>query len=205
MTELQQKIVRWETCGRAWIGLLRHVWSAGEAGLVECGPIIEGPPVFFEISSLTWDDPLLRQFGETPRARGGMLDRAGYAARLQNLQGVDQIRWVVDLLRARPWTTNAWISLTVLGEHEDAVPSLVALAFRIRGYRLTMTAMFRCQNVFTGYKSYLPLRGVQLKIADDLGLSAGPLRIFIDLPYVYVADAEDVATVLSSLPEPNVA
>ena len=60
---------RWETCGQAWIGVLRHVWAAGEAGLEDGGPIIEGPPLVFEINSLSWEDPLLHEHGD--RARDG--------------------------------------------------------------------------------------------------------------------------------------
>lgn len=204
---------RWETCGRAWIGLLRHVWSAGEAGLEESGPIIEGSPIMFEVTSLSWDDPILREYGDVSpppasvRPSGSaaleLRIRPELADRLGGAHGVDQLRWVVDLLRDRPWTTSAWISLAVPGERE--VPQLVALSFRIRGYRLIMTAMFRSQNVLTGYQSYLPLRAVQLEVAERLGLPAGPLRVFVDLPYVCVADAEEVARVLSSLPEPNAA
>jgi thymidylate synthase len=175
------------------------------------GPIIEGPPVLFEIASLSWEDPLLREHGDRgrlvsgahERTRGGA--RCEYGARLHDQNGVDQIRWVTRLLRARPWTTSAWISLTVPGEPAETVPHLVALSFRIRGYRLIMTAMFRSQDVFHGYLSYIPLRGVQVEVAEELGLPPGPLRILIDVPHIAVPDADRVAGVLTALPEPNAA
>lgn len=205
---------RWETCGRAWVAVLRHVWEAGVAGMEEHGPIIEGPPVLFEIASLSWEDPLLREHGDRARLVGRAHERtrgaprsehAGYGARLRDSNGVDQLRWVTDLLRARPWTTSAWISLTIPGEPADSVPSLVALSFRIRGYRLIMTAMFRSQDVFRGYLSYIPLRGLQTEVADRLGLPPGPLRVLIDVPHVAVADAERVAALLAALPESDAA
>jgi thymidylate synthase len=234
-------VQRWETCGEAWIALLRHVWAAGEAGMEDLGPIIEGPPALFEIASLSWEDPLLREHGDRgrlvapahERTRGGTgpepraaerraaepraadhpaAERRAtdhraveYRARMRDQNGVDQLRWVTGLLRARPWTTSAWISLTVPGEPAGTVPRLVALSFRIRGYRLIMTAMFRSQDVSHGYMSYIPLRGVQLEVAEDLGLPSGPLRVFVDVPHIRVADAERVAGILTALPEPNAA
>ncbi|MFG1999223.1 hypothetical protein ACGFNU_08755 [Spirillospora sp. NPDC048911] len=202
---------RWETCGRAWIAVLRHVWAAGEAGMEDHGPIIEGPPILFEIASLSWEDPILREYGDGARMSRWAQDRPRRAMdgelgeRLRDLNGVHQLHWVADLLRSRPWTTSAWISLTVPGEDAEAMPSLAALSFRIRDYRLIMTAMFRSQNVYRGYLAYVPLRGIQLEVADDLGLPPGPLRVFIDVPHIEVADANGVATVLAAMPEPNAA
>lgn len=207
----ERAVRRWETCGQAWIGVLRHVWAAGEAGMEDAGPIIEGPPVLFEISSLSWEDPILHEHGDRTRLVRRAQERTRrnvpgrYWPRLHDLQGHDQIRWVVDLLRARPWTTSAWISLTIPGEPAEGLPCLTALSFRIRGYRLIMTAMFRSQNVYRAYLAYIPLREVQLRVSDELGLPAGPLRVFLDVPHVHVADAERVASVLAAVPEPNAA
>lgn len=68
-----------------------------------------------------------------------------------------------------------------------------------------MTAMFRSQNVHRAYLMYIPLREVQTQVADELGLPAGPLRVFVDVPHIHVRDAERVASVLASVPEPNAA
>jgi hypothetical protein len=220
-------VQRTRTCGEAWIALLRHVWTAGEAGLADHGPIIEGPPVLLEIASLGWDDPLLRRHGDRERlarraherTRGG--DAPEHPPWPHDAQGAARIRWVTGLLRARPWTTSAWISLAMPPADESLhrphaappgspagdpeAPCLAALAFRIRGYRLIMTAMFRSQDVVRCYLSHIPLREVQLRVAEELGLPAGPLRIFIDVPHIRLADADRVARILTAQPEPNAA
>ncbi|MBO2463118.1 hypothetical protein J4709_36695 [Actinomadura sp. LCR2-06] len=202
---------RFETCGRAWIGVLRHVWTAGVAGMEDAGPIIEGPPLLFEIDSLSWEDPILREHGDRAliahraRERGADAAAGRRRPRLHDPAGADQLRWVAGLLRARPWTTSAWISLALPGGDPAAMPCLTALSFRIRGYRLIMTGMFRSQDVHRAYLAYVPLREVQLHVAEELGLPAGPLRVFVDVPHVRVADAERVAAVLAAMPEPNAA
>ena len=203
------------TCGEAWVALLRHVWRLGEAGIDDRGTIIEAPPRLFEIASLSWQDPIISEYGDAEAAvrytaKFTCLEvvapfKYSYGARLRELQGVDQIQWVIELLRARPWSKSAWITLTVPGERGDAVPCLAALSFRIRSYRLSMTATFRSQNAFTSYLNYIPLRTIQMEVADGLGLPAGSMRVFVDVPHIYVADTAEVAKVLAAVPESSAA
>jgi thymidylate synthase len=200
---------RWHTCGEAWIGLMRLVWTRGEAGLDDRGPIIEAPPRLFEIATLGWDDPIVRAYGDADAvarytAKFTRTDvvppfKYSYGARLRDLRGVDQLDWVTGLLLSRPWTKSGWISLTVPGERRDAVPCLAALAFRIRSRRVAMTATFRSQNAYTSYLNFLPLREVQLEVAERLGLPTGAMRVFIDVPHIYLADAGEVAAVLAGM------
>jgi thymidylate synthase len=77
------------------------------------------------------------------------------------------------------------------------VPCLAALAFRVRSSRVSMTATFRSQNAYTSYLNYLPLRVVQLEVAGAMGLPAGTMRVFVDVPHVYIADTGAVTSVLA--------
>jgi thymidylate synthase len=105
-------VERWHTCGEAWIGLMRHVWTTGEAGLDDRGPVIEAPPRLFEIATLDWDDPIVRAYGDAEAlarytAKFTRTDvvppfKYSYGARLRDLRGVDQLDWVIELLRSRP-------------------------------------------------------------------------------------------------------
>lgn len=215
MTARSLGIEHWTTCGEAWIGLMRHVWTAGEAAVDDRGPVIEAPPKLFEIVTLDWTDPIIGEYGDASAVGRYTAKfthtevippfKYSYGGRLRSLDGVDQIGWVIHLLRLRPWSKSGWISLTVPGECEEAVPCLTALAFRIRSYRVLMTATFRSQNAFTCYLNYLPLRSIQTEVADGLGLPAGAMRVFVDVPHVYAANAAEVAEVLAAVPEPHAA
>jgi thymidylate synthase len=199
----------WGTCGQAWVGLMRHVISAAEPADDDRGPVLEGPPVLFEMVGLGWSDPLITRFAEASAVE--LYTRKftstsvcapfkySYGARLRAFQGVDQLAWVRQLLTARPHSKSGWISLTGPGERPDAVPCLTGLAFRERHDTLQMSAIFRSQNAYTSYLNYLPLHDVQAGIAAVLGLPCGPMRVYVDVPHVYIADADKVDAILSAV------
>ncbi|MFC4062335.1 thymidylate synthase [Planomonospora corallina] len=197
---------RFATCGESWVWLMRHVRDEGGPAEDDRGPVIEAPAVLFEIDRIGWDDPVLAAYGDAGKTALYASKftevtvvppfKYSYGGRLRRLLGTDQLSWVSGLLRARPYSKSAWISLTVPGERPDAVPCLTSLAFRLRDGRLVMTAAFRSQNVLTSYLNYVPLRSIQSEVADDLGVGCGSTRVFIDVPHIYVADAATVEEIL---------
>jgi thymidylate synthase len=204
---------RWPTCGQAWIALMRHVTDAAELADDDRGPVLEGPPVLFEMTELGWNDPVISRFGQASAAELYARKftstsvcapfKYSYGARLRQFQGVDQLAWVSRLLTERPYSKSGWVSLTVPGERPDAVPCLTGLSFRARRQALQMSAVFRSQNAYTCYLNYLPLRDVQAEVATVLGLASGAMRVFVDVPHLYVADAGRVDAVLSAAPPPS--
>ncbi|GII03022.1 hypothetical protein Pta02_50300 [Planobispora takensis] len=199
-------LLRFTSCGETWIWLMNHVRNNGRPADDDRGPIIEAPAVLFEIDELGWDDPVLAvhaDSGKIPLYASKFSEPAvvppfkySYGGRLRQLLGVDQLRWVTDMLRAKPYSKSGWISLTVPGERPDAVPCLTALAFRLREDRLTMTATFRSQNAFTCYLNYVPLRSIQSEVAEDLRVGCGSMRVFVDVPHIYTADVRTVEEIL---------
>jgi thymidylate synthase len=182
---------------------MRHVRASGEPADDDRGPVIEGPAVLFEISDVRWDDPILREYGDPAK-------RMLYARKFTEVEVIPpfkysygqrltpQMEWAIRLLRARPYSKSAWVSLTRPGEPYDAVPCLAAVAVRIRDGALAMTATFRSQNAYTCYLNYVPLREVQAGIARDLGLDCGPMRVFVDVPHLYLADLTQVERIARS-------
>lgn len=201
-------VTRWRSCGEAWIGLLRHVLDRSRVAPDDRGPVYEGVPALFEISAICRSDPVLLQHGQP--ALIAQYDRKftqdtvfppfkySYGARLRCVNGADQLAWVTSLLLEHPHSKSAWITLTLPGEQPRAVPCLAALAFRAREERLHLSAIFRSQNAFTAYLNYLPLRDVQSEIAGRLGLPCGLMRVYIDVPHVYVDDAPKARQILSA-------
>jgi thymidylate synthase len=192
---------------------MRHVTDAAELADDDRGPVLEGPPVLFEMTELGWNDPVISRFGQASAAELYARKftstsvcapfKYSYGARLRQFQGVDQLAWVSRLLTERPYSKSGWISLTVPGERPDAVPCLTGLSFRARRQALHMSAVFRSQNAYTCYLNYLPLRDVQAEVATVLGLASGVMRVFVDVPHLYVADAGRVGAVLSAAPAPQ--
>lgn len=210
---MSQWVSQWGSCGQAWVALMRHVIEAAELASDDRGPVLEGPPVLFEIIRLGWNDPLITRFAEASAVE--LYTRKftststyapfkySYGARLREFQGVDQLAWVRQLLTERPHSKSGWISLTGPGERPDAVPCLTGLAFRARREALQMSAVFRSQNAYTSYLNYLPLRDLQAGMAAALGLPCGPMRVYVDVPHLYMADAGRVKAILSAVPAPE--
>jgi thymidylate synthase len=198
--------LRWPDCGHAWIALMRHVLDDPRPADDDRGPVLESDAVMFEIGSFAREDPVLLRFGEPEKlalyARKFTEDsvvspfKYSYGARLRGLQGVDQLAWVARLLAAKPYSKSGWVSLTVPGESPEAVPCLSAVSFRLRGGLLHISAIFRSQNAFTAYLNYLPLRDIQATVAENLGLPCGTMRVYVDVPHVYVADAPQVRAIV---------
>lgn len=206
-------LARWPDCGRAWVALMRHVLAAAEPADDDRGPVLEGPPALFEITAFPAADPMLAYFAEPGKA--ALYARKftentvvppfkySYGARLRELNGVDQLAWVTGLLAARPHSKSGWVSLTVAGEDPAAVPCLAAVAFRLRRSALMVSAIFRSQNAFTAHLNYLPLREVQAQVARRLAVPCGPMRVYIDVPHLYVADLHDVHAIVGAIPVPE--
>lgn len=204
---------RFQTCGHAWIALMEHVLASARHAADDRGPVLEGVAALFEIASLSRQDPVLAEYG-SPEAMA-LYDRKftedvvwppfkySYGARLRDACGVNQLDWAVGLLAARPYSKSAWISLTMPGERFDAVPCLAAVAFRVRDGLLHASAAFRSQNAYTSYLNYLPLRDIQAEVARRLSFPPGPMRVYVDVPHVYVADAPEVSRVLRAAPAPR--
>ncbi|MEV7004866.1 thymidylate synthase [Streptosporangium sp. NPDC051022] len=185
---------------------MRHVMTNGGPAEDDRGPIVEAPAVLFEIAGLGWEDPILRAYGDAGKiplysrkfSENTIVPpfKYSYGGRLRHFLGVDQLRWVAGVLRAKPYSKSGWISLTAPGEPSDAVPCLTSLAFRLREGRLVTTAAFRSQNAFTSYLNYVPLRSIQSEVAENLGVGCGSMRVFVDVPHVYVTDAAAVEEIL---------
>ncbi|WP_052422347.1 hypothetical protein [Nonomuraea candida] len=180
---------------------MRHVWSAGTLADDDRGPVLEGPSVLFEIARISGDDPIIARYGDADRLalyRRKFSEEVvvppfkySYGARIGG-----QLTWAADVLRLKPYSKSAWISLTAPGEAPDTVPCLVGLAFRIRRGALVMTATFRSQNAFTSYLNYLPLADVHAAMASKLSVEKGAMRVFVDVPHLYLSDSPRVLPVM---------
>ncbi|WP_445150502.1 thymidylate synthase [Baekduia sp. Peel2402] len=105
-----------------------------------------------------------------------------YGHRLRTHTG-DTLAEVIGLLRREPASRRAYVALwdnTIDLHAEDgaATPCLTTVWFRIADDRLTLTATYRAHNLLTAWLlNVYGLMAVQRRVADALGLTAGPLTV----------------------------
>lgn len=101
-----------------------------------------------------------------------------YGERMFNWLGVDQVRLMIDDLRATPHSRRAFAALWDSRQDPgaDAPPCLTSVQARLRGGRLFLTAYFRSHDIYRAWPlNALGLRKLQQTIAAGLGDARPPL------------------------------
>jgi thymidylate synthase len=195
------------SCGEAWISYLQYVLDQGVEQQDDDGLLIEAPPVVLQILDFYEPDPILVSHAHTDllaRYRDKVFKREvifpfkySYGDRLFNQSGVDQVEWMMDLLRTRTTSKSAAVSLLRPGEQFREVPCLTGLMAKIRTHQLLLTSIFRSQNAYTSYLNFLPLREVQLIMANGLAVEPGAFTVFVNTPHIYYKDTSSVVGIVN--------
>ena len=140
-----------------------------------------------------------------PRARefsdDGTTWRAGYGPRLRNWQGADQLRQVVELLRADPASRRAVISLFDLAaDFTDSrdVPCNNWIHFVQRNNRLDMSIAVRSNDVIWGFSGINTFEWSVLHevVARAIGAQVGSQHWLVSSMHLYERHFDRAATVL---------
>lgn len=129
-----------------------------------------------------------------PRARDyaddGLHWRAGYGPRIRNWNGVDQLRYVVDTLKADPLSRQAVIA--IWDPVVDTTPGKdkacnTFLQFQSRGGRLYLTVNVRSNDVMWGWSGINAFEWSTLQemVASLLGIGVGDLTFNIGSLHLY--------------------
>src|SRR6201986_4230392 len=112
-----------ETIGAAWLGIAERILDEGVVSAYDAAPILELERVTLTVARPASVDPIVSELGDAERLawmHANFVDYAlvselgharSYASRLYDYAaaGRDQVRWVIDRLRADPSSRSATI------------------------------------------------------------------------------------------------
>jgi thymidylate synthase len=126
-----------------------------------------------------------------PDYKGATRVRAAYGPRLRG-KDKDQLRWVVELIRAKPETRRAVIPIYYPKDtHTNLpeVPCTCTLQFLLRGPRLEMIAHMRSNDAYKGLPGDIfAFTMIQEIVARALGVEPGRYKHLVGSLHLYAAD-----------------
>ncbi|WP_270933286.1 thymidylate synthase [Falsiroseomonas oryzae] len=200
-----------QTIGECWLGSIRYVLNHGqphhdgEVGLIE----LLGLAV--EITAPREEDPIILAHGDpavvtrtlAKFARGASMPERPftYGQRIFDMDGVDQLDWMVERLLRKPDTKSATINLLVTGSTAAGLPCLTTLDAKIRRGQLDLQFFFRSQNIFgRQYANLAALARLQSDLARRCNTVSGVLRGYVASAHIYAFDIDDARKLIVGAP-----
>ena len=206
-------VLRSGTIGEAWFAVAGRIVANGVPSRYDGLPIREISLITLLIARPDPDDELIATHAEpdrlawmhanfTDHARVADLgDTDSYATRLFDYEhsGHDQIRWVIDRLRADPSSRSA--SITTFQPHTDTtyIPCVSMLDFWLPDGVVELVVYAHSIDFGAkGYGNLVELASLQRHVADALGVPVGRLMMIVKSAHVYETELEYVTSVLAN-------
>lgn len=202
------QIIEQETLGLAWIDAMKRVMELGEDILDEEVQLRELRNLYISIENISEEDSILTNYADHDRiqlmkekyATCGLVGdyKIDYGSYIYNNNGIDQIQWIINRLRAKEETKSATITLHKPGENMLACLSM--LDFKYRNSLLDMTAIYRSQNIYWSQPgNILALRQIQKDVAYALGWKIGRMNLVVISAHIYKNDFAIVNSILNEV------
>ncbi|WP_324729443.1 thymidylate synthase [Lysinibacillus fusiformis] len=124
-----------------------------------------------------------------------------YGYRLRNKFSTDQIQATIDMLKDKPDTRRAVLtiwSIEDLGKDSKDIPCNTSIMFKIRAGKLDMTVINRSNDLFLGIPyNVLMFYLLQCYIAKEIGIEVGFQRHFSDSLHLYEQNIKAVENILN--------
>ena len=189
-----------DTIGEAWLAVAGRIVGNGVPGRYDNLPMREVSLLTLAIARPDPDDEFIARHAEPERlawmhanftdpARVAALGNAdSYATRLFDYEhsGRDQVRWVIDRLRADPASRSA--TITTLQPHTDTtyIPCVSVLDFWLpHGAAELVVYAHSIDFGAKGYANLVELASLQRHVADALGLPVGRMVMIVKSAHVY--------------------
>jgi thymidylate synthase len=205
-------VLRSGTIGESWLAAAGRIVASGVPSRYDGLAIREISLITLLVARPDPDDELIATHAEperlawmhanfTDHARVADLgDADSYATRLFDYEhsGHDQIRWVIDRLRADPSSRSA--TITTFQPHTDTTytPCVSMLDFWLPDGALEVVVYAHSIDFGAkGYGNLVELASLQRHVADALGVPIGRLMMIVKSAHVYETELEYVKGVLA--------
>jgi thymidylate synthase len=202
------------TIGEAWFAVAGRIVAGGLPSRYDGLPIRELSLVTLAVAQPDPDDELIATYADPERlawmranftdpARVASLgDADSYATRLFDYEhsGRDQVRWVIDRLRADPESRSA--TITTFQPHTDTmyIPCVSILDFWLPDGAVELVVYAHSIDFGTkGYGNLVELASLQGHVADALGVPVGRLVMIVKSAHVYETELEYIEGVLTGV------
>jgi thymidylate synthase len=201
------------TIGDAWIDVARRIMDAGVASTYDGLPIRELLMTTIVVECPRPTDAIVERFADPARLawmRTNFVDFAevrelgdadSYATRLRNYAGTgrDQIRWVIDRLRADPLSRSATITTFQPLTDTSYIPCVSLLDFFVLGETVELVVFAHSIDFGAkGYANLLELATIQEQVASELDRRVGSLTMIVKSAHIYDRDANYMTSVLTA-------
>ena len=197
------ELIEARTLGDGWLETCLRIVDRGAAASYDGAGTRELALVTLAIDEPDPDDALIAGLGDPEwlewmernfREPDDVAELGGarsYARRLRDYDGLDQIAWVVERLRADPETRSAVITTLQPSSDTTYVPCLSLLDFwRVDG---SLELVVYAHSLDFGKKAYgnlVELARLQHEVAGEVGVPAGRLVVHAKSAHVYEPELE---------------
>jgi thymidylate synthase len=197
------KEIRRLTLEETWLSLLREIDRSGQPvgnetrellnvwAAFERGEFRDGPLLVRSGAGLVVDEMRKVFFGDEPNLFGH-----SYRSRFCGPQGRSDLSDVIELLRSRPVSKRALVTLIPCGD--GTVPCINAVQFLCREDGLLATYFSRGQDIFRKfYADAVCVYEMARQVASGLGTRVCLVSGAISSAHVYLADSDEIRCLLA--------
>jgi thymidylate synthase len=205
-------VLRSRTIGESWLAVAARIVTGGSPGFYDGLPIRELSLVTLEVARPDPDDEIIATHADADRlawmhanftdhARMASLsDSDSYATRLFDYEhsGHDQVRWMIDRLRADPSSRSA--TITTFQPHTDTtyIPCVSMLDFWLPDGAVELVVYAHSIDFGAkGHGNLVELASLQHHVAAGLGVPVGRLLMIIKSAHVYETELNYIERVLA--------
>jgi thymidylate synthase len=208
----EPSVLRSSTIGESWLAVAGRIVARGLPRLYDGLPIRELSLVTLAVARPDPDDEIIATHADPERlawmhanftAHGRVAslgDTDSYATRLFDYEhsGHDQVRWVIDRLRANPSSRSATITTFQPQTDTTYIPCVSMLDFWLPDGAVELVVYAHSIDFGAkGYGNLVELASLQRHVADALGVPIGRLFMVIKSAHIYETELSYIEDVLA--------